>query len=126
MTAVTKSDKIQSVGATRKSHRIDPVGRSTRQDLNRLRSTDRRFAELEKKYEVSLAIADLVILHRTRSGLSQAELARKMGTSVPAISRLESGFHTPSLETLRRLAAALGGEVKVQIVPAKSGVAHRT
>jgi transcriptional regulator with XRE-family HTH domain len=39
-----------------------------------------------------------------------------MGTSVSAISRLESGFHVPSLGTLRKLAAALGGRVKIDIV----------
>jgi len=39
-----------------------------------------------------------------------------MGTSVSAISRLESGFHVPSLETLRKLAEALGGRVKIDIV----------
>jgi len=39
-----------------------------------------------------------------------------MQTSVSAISRLESGFHVPSIETLRKLAAALGGRVKIDIV----------
>jgi transcriptional regulator with XRE-family HTH domain len=39
-----------------------------------------------------------------------------MGTSISAISRLESGFHVPSLETLRKLAEALGGRVKIDIV----------
>jgi transcriptional regulator with XRE-family HTH domain len=65
---------------------------------------------------VALAIADLVILHRTRTGLTQEDLASRMGTSISAISRLESGFHVPSIETLRRLAGALGGRVKIDIV----------
>jgi transcriptional regulator with XRE-family HTH domain len=39
-----------------------------------------------------------------------------MRTSVSAISRLESGFHVPSIETLRKLAAALGGRIKIDIV----------
>jgi len=74
------------------------------------------YAALEKKHEVALAIADLVILHRSRTGITQEALAERMGTSVSAISRLESGFHVPSLETLRKLAEALGGRVKIDIV----------
>ncbi|HTV75081.1 MAG TPA: helix-turn-helix transcriptional regulator [Candidatus Acidoferrales bacterium] len=62
-----------------------------------------------------MAIADLVILHRTRTGLTQEELAKRMGTSVPAISRLESGFHMPSMKTLQRLAEALGARVKIDL-----------
>jgi transcriptional regulator with XRE-family HTH domain len=42
-----------------------------------------------------------------------------MGTSVSAISRLESGFHVPSIDTLRKLAGALGGRVKIDIVDIK-------
>jgi len=41
-------------------------------------------------------------------GLSQQELAERMGTSHSAISRIESGQHKTSVETLRRLADALG------------------
>ncbi len=52
-------------------------------------------------------LAAQVILFRTRQGLSQAELAKKVGTSYSAISRLESGQHAASGETLRRVAEAL-------------------
>jgi transcriptional regulator with XRE-family HTH domain len=38
-----------------------------------------------------------------------------MGTSETAISRLESGFQNPTLETLSKLAQALGGHVKIDI-----------
>ena len=53
-------------------------------------------------------IAAQLILFRTRQGLSQAELANKIGTSYSAISRLESGQHAVNGETLRRVADALG------------------
>lgn len=98
-----------------------PLGSEARDLAARRRAADSKYAELEKKHEVALAVADLVILHRTRAGLSQEELARRIGTSVSAISRLESGFHVPSLETLRRLAAALGGRVKIDIVGVADG-----
>lgn len=45
---------------------------------------------------------------RTAAGLTQAELARRTGIHRPNIARVEAGRHTPSLETLGRLAAAIG------------------
>jgi len=45
---------------------------------------------------------------RLAAGLTQAELARRTGIQRPNIARLESGRHTPSLETLARLASAIG------------------
>lgn len=64
-------------------------------------------AELERlaPYE---ALARIVIRRRGQLGLSQAELAQRMGTSHSAISRIESGQHATTVQTLRRLADALG------------------
>lgn len=45
---------------------------------------------------------------RLQAGLTQAELARRTGIHRPNIARVEAGRHTPSLETLARLAAAIG------------------
>jgi len=45
---------------------------------------------------------------RLSVGLTQAELARRSGIKRPNIARLEAGRHTPSLETLGRLASAIG------------------
>lgn len=53
-------------------------------------------------------VARLVISHRAALGISQKELARRVGTSHSAISRLESGRHKTSVETLQRVAEALG------------------
>mgnify|MGYP001212189682 CR=1 FL=1 len=101
------------------AHFVSPLGQDARQAAARRRESDPKYAELEKKHEVALAIADLVILHRTRTGLTQEDLASRMATSVSAISRLESGFHVPSIDTLRKLAGALGGRVKIDIVDIK-------
>lgn len=102
--------------ANKNSTQIAPLGESARVAAARRRAKDPRYAELEKKHELALAIADLVILHRTRAKITQEQLASRMGTSVSAISRLESGFHSPSLTTLRKFAEALGGRVKIDIV----------
>lgn len=50
---------------------------------------------------------------RLAAGLSQRALARRAGTSQPAIARYERGAATPSWETLQRLAAACGRWVRI-------------
>ena len=54
---------------------------------------------------------------RRQSGVSQKRLADLAGTSQPAIAAYESGKKTPSLRTLRRLARAVGLEVRALFVP---------
>ena len=52
---------------------------------------------------------------REAQHLSQAELARRMGSTQPAIARLEAGRVAPSLGTLDRAAAALGVELVITL-----------
>jgi ribosome-binding protein aMBF1 (putative translation factor) len=52
---------------------------------------------------------------RLRAGLSQAELAARMGTSQSAIARLESGQTLPSTKTLLRFAEATGSKLKLRL-----------
>lgn len=54
---------------------------------------------------------------RLAAGLSQRALARRAGTSQPAIARYERGSATPSWETLDRLAAACGRRVTISAEP---------
>ena len=54
---------------------------------------------------------------REAQHLSQAELARRMGSTQPAIARLEAGRVAPSLDTLDRAAAALGVELVITFQP---------
>ena len=51
-------------------------------------------------------------------GLSQAELARRMGTCQPAIAAIENGARTPTVELLDGRARALGGTLQISIEPA--------
>ena len=53
---------------------------------------------------------------RIQRGLSQEQLAEKVGTKQPSIARLESGRSTPNLDFLRRVAAALDAQVEIRIV----------
>ena len=57
---------------------------------------------------------------RKEAGLSQAEVAARMGTKAPAVTRLESslttGKHSPSVETLRKYAEAVGCRLEIHLV----------
>jgi transcriptional regulator with XRE-family HTH domain len=54
---------------------------------------------------------------RISAGLSQRALARRAGTSQPAVARYERGTTTPSWQTLQRLAAACGWRVTAAAEP---------
>jgi transcriptional regulator with XRE-family HTH domain len=64
------------------------------------------------------AFLDEVLKARAESGLSQAEVAARVGTTQSAIARLESAApkHSPSIATLRRYARALGYKLEVRLV----------
>ncbi|MFH0781770.1 MAG: helix-turn-helix transcriptional regulator [Pseudomonadota bacterium] len=57
---------------------------------------------------------------RQHAGLSQADIAEKMGTKAPAVTRLESsltsGKHSPSISTLKKYAQALGCHLEIKLV----------
>lgn len=55
---------------------------------------------------------------RTHAGLTQRELAERVGTSQSAIARIERGVVSPSLRTVRRLVAAAGFDLRLSLVPA--------
>jgi ribosome-binding protein aMBF1 (putative translation factor) len=69
--------------------------------------------------EPEFALLDQLLKARSRAGLSQAEVARRMGTHAPAVARLEaslgSGRHSPSIATLRKYAAAVGRKLVVRL-----------
>lgn len=62
-----------------------------------------------------IALGQAVYDRRIALGISQAELARRAGTTQTVISRLEGGAVTPTLPLLHRLAAALEGELNLRI-----------
>jgi len=57
---------------------------------------------------------------RNEAGLSQADVAERMGTKPPAITRLESsltsGRHSPSIATLKKYAEAVGCHLEIKFV----------
>ena len=54
---------------------------------------------------------------RTMSGLTQNELAKRAGTSQPALARLERGQANPRFATLERIANAAGFDIQLELTP---------
>ena len=63
------------------------------------------------------AIAHELIAARTRAGMSQGEVAQRMGTTQSVVARLESGKRPPSMRTVERFAQAVGGHLVLRIEP---------
>ena len=67
--------------------------------------------------EEEFAIMAALIEARTKAGISQGEIAKRMSTTQPAIARLEGMAHRASLKTLKSYAAATGHRVKISLEP---------
>lgn len=76
----------------------------------------RKGPEFVREYE-ALEVPFAIVGARAHTGLTQEELAERMGTSQSAIARLESGRSRPSTTTLAKLAAATGTKLRVSFVP---------
>ena len=71
------------------------------------------YVALEEEFVLASAVMDV----RNRAGLTQAQLARKMGTTQPVVARLESGRTRPSMRTLDRLAEATESRLRISFEP---------
>ncbi|MDA2922548.1 helix-turn-helix transcriptional regulator [Patescibacteria group bacterium AH-259-L07] len=79
--------------------------------------------EVKKAYDElgpEFELIQLIIEQRLKQGLTQAELAKKIGTKQSAISRLERGTYNPTVSFLRKIAEALGTELHIYF-----SVSHR-
>jgi ribosome-binding protein aMBF1 (putative translation factor) len=86
-----------------------PIGTSVEDHIERKRARSQPYRAEHARLQPFEQIARVVILRRARLGLSQRDLAERMGTTASVISRIESGQHRTSTETVRRLAEALEG-----------------
>ncbi len=82
---------------------------------------DSTFREEYDALEEQFALFDTLLKARYEAGLTQADVAERMGTKTSAIARLEAGGgrqkHSPSLATLRKYAAAVGCRIEIKLVP---------
>ena len=80
-------------------------------------------AEYDAQAE-EFALLDELLRARRRAGLTQAEVAARMGTKTPAVARLEGGGgsrrHSPSVATLRKYARAVGCRLEIRLWPSEN------
>jgi len=76
------------------------------------------FDAAEAETAIRLRVAELVYNARTDAGMTQAELARQVGTTQGTISAIENGVHLAGVILLNRIANALGGVLDLTIKPA--------
>jgi ribosome-binding protein aMBF1 (putative translation factor) len=76
-------------------------------------------AEVERIEREEAALLDALLKARQEAGLTQAQLAERMGTQAPAVARLErslaTGKHSPSIATLRRYVKACGKRLVLRV-----------
>jgi len=86
----------------------------------RLDAEDDEFEEGVAKERANMEIARKIYDLRKKSGLTQKELAKRVGTTASVISRLEDAdYEGHSLSMLRRVAAAMGKRVEIRLVSVK-------
>ncbi len=76
--------------------------------------------EYERIEREEMPMLDTILNARAEAGMTQAQVAERMGTKPPAVARLENslvtGKHSPSVATLQKYAAALGKRLEVRFV----------
>ena len=87
-------------------------------DLKKRWMEDPEFREEYAKADEEYALVEALVRARTAANLTQAELARQIGTTQSAVARLEGGRVSPSFATLRRYAEATGTRLTIALVPA--------
>lgn len=77
-------------------------------------------AEVERIEREESALLDALLKARQEAGLTQAQVAERMGTLAPAVARLEralaTGKHSPSLATLRKYVKACGKHLVLRVM----------
>lgn len=77
-------------------------------------------AEVERIEREECELLDALLKARQEAGLTQAQVAERMGTQAPAVARLEralaTGKHSPSVATLRKYVKACGKRLILTVV----------
>lgn len=94
------------------------MGKNFRETLN-AQLDNPEFKDEWEKLEPEFQVIRAMLQGRKDNHLTQQQLADKTGITQADISRLENGEANPSLNTLKRIAEALGKKLKVEFVPIK-------
>lgn len=85
-------------------------------DLKKRLMDNPEFRDEYAKADAEFQLIEALVTARTRAKLSQAEVARRLGTTQSAIARLEGGGVSPSITTLRRYAEATGAKLEINLI----------
>jgi transcriptional regulator with XRE-family HTH domain len=100
-------------------------GRTIKEHLKE-RMKDREFQKAWHGLDEEFEVVESIIQAREKAGLTQEQLAKRIGTKQPALSRLErGGFNRATLETLRKIAEALDVRLVVRLEPKKTRTSAR-
>ena len=77
---------------------------------------DPEFAAAYAEADAEYSVLETMLGARIAAGLTQAEVAARAGTTQSAIARLEGGQVSPTVDTLRKYAKAVGKRLRVQMV----------
>lgn len=88
------------------------------QSIKRKMLTDRQVREVYEALTSEFDLARELIAARVRAGLTQAEVAERMGTTQSAVARLESGAQMPSVKTLLKFAQATRSRPIIKLLAA--------
>ncbi len=75
------------------------------------------YEEAKRNLEVFITLANDLLDLRLEAGLSQTELAQRIGTRQANISRVESGLGNPTVKFLQKIAAALNVRLVIRFEP---------
>ena len=78
---------------------------------------DPRFRSAFAQADLEVRLAVQISRARVKAGLSQRELARAIGTTQSVVSRIERGGQNLTIRTLRKIAEALDGALRVELRP---------
>lgn len=100
--------------------KYQPVSCDPRKSLEKdLQNPD--FKKAYESLEDEFATLDALLAARRQANLTQEQVAAKMGVSQPSLARVEASLgshkHSPSLETLRKYAAAVNCKLEIRLVP---------
>jgi len=92
-----------------------------RNNLKSFKAQALKRADVRREYDAlaeEFQLADDILKARAEAGLTQAQVAARIGTSQSVVARLESdiGKHSPSIATLKRYASALGYRLQVRLI----------
>ncbi|WP_421566454.1 helix-turn-helix domain-containing protein [Ochrobactrum sp. EDr1-4] len=85
-------------------------------DLKKRLMSDPEFQKEYEKADADFALVEALVRARTDAKMSQADVAKRIGTTQSAIARLEGGKVSPSISTLRRYAAATGSKLQINLI----------